>query len=89
MTKINIQSASDIITNSSSEVYLCLSYTAVEDFKGIVNAILKAGGSDKTCNDLFKISEYGESLRIEAVDPANTEAASILETVNDLFYATD
>lgn len=89
MTKINIQSVSDLITNSSSEVYLCLSCTAVEDFKDIVNTILKVGGSGKTCDDFFKISEYGETLRIEAVDPANTEAADVLETVNDLFYATD
>lgn len=89
MMEINIQSVSDLITNSSSEVYLRLSCTAVEDFKDIVNAILKVGGSDKTCDDFFKISEYGESLRIEAVDPANTEAADILGTVNDLFYATD
>lgn len=89
MTKINVQSVSDLITNSSSEVYLCLSCTAVENFKDIVDAILKAGKSDKTCNDLFRISEYGESLRIEAVDPANTEAADILDRVNDLFYATD
>ena len=89
MTKINIQSISDLITNSSSEVYLCLSHTAVEDFKDIVNTILKVGGSDETCDDFFRVSEYGEFLRIEAVDPANTEAADVLETVNDLFYATD
>lgn len=86
---INLQSISDLITNSSSEVYLCLDYNAVENFKEIINTVLKVGGSDKTCEDLFVISEYGESLKIEAVDPENQEAADTLTLVNDLFYATD
>ena len=89
MKTINIQSVSDLITNSSSEVYLCLDYNAVENFKEIVNTILKVGGSDKTCDELFAISEWGESLRIEAIDPENKEAANTLDLVNGLFYATD
>lgn len=89
MRNVKIQSFSDIITNSSSEVYICLSYNGVEIFKEIINSILKIAGSDKECDDYFDIEEWGESIKVKAKDPDNEEAAYILNRVNDIFYVTD
>lgn len=46
---------SDVITNSSSEVYTIYDEHGIKAIKALVDAILKAGGSDKTCDDLFDI----------------------------------
>lgn len=55
--KINIQSISDIITNSSTEVFTMYSSSDVNTIKNIVNAIL-AINSDITFDDLFKIEMH-------------------------------
>ena len=55
--KINIQSISDIITNSSTEVFTMYSSSDVNTIKNIVNAIL-ALNSDITFDDLFKIEMH-------------------------------
>lgn len=55
--KINIQSISDIITNSSTEVFTMYSSSDVNTIKNIVNAIL-ALNSDVTFDDLFKIEMH-------------------------------
>ena len=39
--KISIQSISDIITNSSSEVYLNTCYNAIDNFKIIIDELRK------------------------------------------------
>jgi len=49
---------SDVITNSSSEVFIIYNEEACENIKKIVNAILEVAGSDKTFDDLFTISLY-------------------------------
>lgn len=55
--KINIQSVSDIITNSSTEVFTMYRGSDVNTIKNIVNAIL-AINSDVTFDDLFKIEMH-------------------------------
>lgn len=55
--KINIQSISDIITNSSTEVFTMYSSSDVSTIKNIVNAILAING-DITFDDLFKIEMH-------------------------------
>lgn len=55
--KINIQSVSDIITNSSTEVFIMYRGSDVNTIKNIVNAIL-AINSDVTFDDLFKIEMH-------------------------------
>lgn len=50
--KINIQSVSDVITNSSTEIYtVCTEYT-LDRLKDIVNSILKIADSTLTADDL-------------------------------------
>lgn len=55
--KIKIQSISDIITNSSSEVYTILKDDAVESVKRIIDSILALAGHGFHWNDFFKIEE--------------------------------
>lgn len=47
---------SDIITNSSSEVYCYYSKEGINRIKELVDSILKVAGSDKKFDDLFEIS---------------------------------
>jgi len=54
---INIQSVSDIITNSSTEVVTMYQSSDINTIKNIVNAIL-AINSDVTFDDLFKIEMH-------------------------------
>lgn len=60
--RVKIQSVSDIITNSSSEVFMIYDEAAFKSIKELVNAILALGNNDKTFDDLFEIkanvSEY-------------------------------
>ena len=52
---IIIQSYIDLITNSSTSVFQYANN--IEGVKDIINAVLKASGSNLTCDDLFNI-EY-------------------------------
>ncbi len=51
---IYFQSISDIITNSSSEIFTIYNESTIEDVKTLVNSILKAGGSHYEFDDLFE-----------------------------------
>lgn len=53
---MKIISFSDVITNSSSEVFTYYTESSIREVKALIDAILKAGGSDKTCDDLFEIN---------------------------------
>lgn len=55
MKPIKIQSISDIITNSSTEVFCMYSQRDKEEIKKLVNAILAIGDSAVTFDDLFEI----------------------------------
>lgn len=80
---ISIQSISDIITNSSSEVYLNTWYDAIDNFKIIIEA-LSPGMSEN-----FEFKDWGNRICIIAKDNNYKEMADILNKVNDLFYASD
>jgi hypothetical protein len=53
--RVKIQSVSDIITNSSTEVFMIYDEAAFKSIKELANAILALGNSDKTFDDLFEI----------------------------------
>jgi hypothetical protein len=55
MKTIKIQSISDIITNSSTEVFCMYSQRDKEEIKKLVNAILALSNSIVTFDDLFEI----------------------------------
>ena len=52
---IPIHSFVDVITNSSSEIYVSADKNTVSAVKSIINNLLKGVGSDKTSDDLFDI----------------------------------
>lgn len=57
MKKLNlqIQSVSDIITNSSTEVFMIYSKDSLQQIKSLVNAILSLADCKETFDDLFII----------------------------------
>lgn len=61
--KFYLQSWSDVITNSSTEIYQEATEYTVSAVKEIINTILKIAGSDKTCDDLFIVAiDYEDML---------------------------
>ena len=54
--KFRLQSLNDVVTNSSMEVYQEATQYTVDAVRDIINVILKIGGSDKSCDDLFTVS---------------------------------
>lgn len=61
--KFRLQSLNDVVTNSSMEVYQEATQYTVDAVRDIINVILKIGGSDKSCDDLFTVSiNYSDML---------------------------
>lgn len=63
---IIIQSYIDLITNSSTSVFQWADN--IKGVKDIINAVLKASGSNLTCDDLFNIESHYD---IDISDAAN------------------
>jgi len=55
MNIINIQSITDIVTNSSTEVFIRIKETAINTVKELINNLLKISGSTLQADDLFTI----------------------------------
>lgn len=53
---IKIQSISDVITNSSTEIYVEATEHTLNGIKNIVNSILKSVNSEYTADNLFEFS---------------------------------
>lgn len=53
---MKVKSVTNVITNSSSETFLVVNKNSIETTKNFINAILKASGTGKTCDDLFDIT---------------------------------
>lgn len=81
---VQIQSASDIITNSSSEVYLRTCYGCEDDLKEIIDALAGKGFSDN-----FDIVDCDDHIKITAKTDEYANIATVLKKINDLFYASD
>ena len=59
---IRLHSFVDIITNSSTEIYIEATDKTIESLKNIINNILKVGGSKLTSDDLFTIELNPEDV---------------------------
>ena len=81
---IKIQSVSDVITNSSSEVYLRTWHGCEDDLKEIIDALAGKGFSDN-----FDIVDCDDHIRITAKTDEYANIATALKKINDLFYASD
>ena len=81
---IKIQSISDIITNSSSEVYLRTCYGCEDYLKEIIDALAGKGFSDN-----FDIVDCDDHIKITAKTDDYADTATVLKKINYLFYASD
>ena len=77
MKPIRLHSYVDLITNSSSTIYVYDPDTNL--IKNIINAILKVGGSTKTCDDLFNII-----VSIDGIDDIVSSNLSELDSDNSI-----
>lgn len=92
---IPIHSLIDLITNSSSEVFVTSDRETLSKLRSMIDAILVAGSSTKKCEDLFKLSlrredgGYGDYnvVAVSAVNPNSVEAAKLLDQINSVFMA--
>lgn len=80
--KINIQSVSDIITNSSTEVYTIYSIRDKQTIKEIVNALLSVNG-DLRFDDLFNIGMMVSEWAAETLWEESPEIQEQFPTLND------
>ena len=91
MKKINtlIQSFIDVVTNSSAEIFVEATRTKAHIIR-MVNEILKAGGSDKTCDDLFDIQLINSTEKDEwCKDTYIAVTAKNLESIEAAIYLTN
>lgn len=90
MNIINIQSITDIVTNSSTEVFIRINETAINTVKELINNLLKISGSTLQADDLFTIEIlYDDSSDLMVTPKQDTteciEAAVILSSLRSLF----
>lgn len=80
--KINIQSVSDIITNSSTEVYTIYSIRDKQTIKEIVDALLSVNG-DLRFDDLFNIGMMVSEWASETLWEESPDIQEQFPTLND------
>lgn len=52
---IKVKSITDVITNSSTEVFTFADRGSIEALKRFIDSVLYIAGSEKTCDDLFEV----------------------------------
>jgi hypothetical protein len=85
--KVCIHSVIDIITNSSTEIFVGTHKNTIPLFKEFINQLLKDAGSDQTCEDIYDVElkynkyEYNDLIEelIEDEECTEEEAKTILK----------
>lgn len=54
--RIPIHSMIDVITNSSTEIFVSTSESSIESVKGLLQDVINLGGGDKKVDDIFDFS---------------------------------
>ena len=85
---IPIQSFIDVVTNSSTEIFVEATSHTKDHIIDMVNEILKADGSDKTCDDLFDIQLRGPYIEVTSKNLESSEAATYLNSLDNIFDIT-
>lgn len=90
---IAVHSFVDLITNSSTELYIQATEKTVESVKALIDHILKLGDSKLTCDDLFTVEldkvgfedHYGETYEeyIESSGGETTRNVALLVKCRD------
>jgi len=73
--KITIHSIVDIITNSSSEIFITTQYTAIEEAKKLIDMLLAEAGAAVKADDLFEFSIVNRGYDPECSDEDNADDA--------------
>ena len=91
---VNLHSFVDLITNSSTEIFVEASQSTIDAVKEVVDNLLEVAGSDLKADDLFEF-ELGEkegwdyyvdrSLKVTAKNPDCERTAKILSNLTGLF----
>jgi hypothetical protein len=71
--RIKIHSFVDLITNSSTEIYISCHKKSVEAAKGLIDSLLQAAGSEKKADDLFEFKVMREAYDEETGDELQKE----------------
>jgi len=84
MVKIPMHSVIDLITNSSTEIFV-YSENSLEPAKELINEILKLQGVDQTCDDLFdlaiEMSGLDEYLEYEQYDQEDLDVEDVKKQI--------
>lgn len=91
---IPIHSFVDLITNSSSELFVSANKETLKAIKDIISNILSLGGSDKKLEDIFDVTliieegtyydnEKGEDVDFEEIDYFSHEGKKIWKELGD------
>lgn len=81
--RVDIHSMVDVITNSSTVIYTWAT-GGTNQVKELINAILKASGSDKTSDDLFTIEERMTEDGMERVLDKMDESSEFEDRIDEL-----
>jgi len=98
--KVSIHSFIDVITNSSTEIYVRPQKNAIGAMKDLVDKLLKASGSDKSADELFEFKlippeSYKEVWMDDFMCDVNPEAsekeaeAQYYKDINDSDFNID
>jgi len=60
---LNVHSFNDVITNSSSEIFVNCNNKTIEAVKTLINYFLEKGGSTKKADDLFVFKTVADNAR--------------------------
>jgi len=90
--KIKVHSIVDLITNSSTEIYVYAGDYTLKSVKELIDSLLEIGGSIKKADDLFtfELSEENDSTRsliVKAIneDELTIKVAKTLSNLTDMF----
>lgn len=94
---INVQSITDIITNSSSETFVIPYNSIIPKIYKLINSIFIASGINARAEDILKVelisSSYGnyhyDKLKITCLEESASEIVNTLRDVLDSFYAEE
>ena len=82
---IKIQSFVDVITNSSTTVYIMATKYTIDHLKMLVNAFLESIGSELTADEMFDFELEDEDLLVTPKDEKYTTVAKLLQNAVDFW----
>lgn len=85
---IKIHSFIDVITNSSTEIFVGTHSNTVSMLKDFINNILSVAESDKTADDLFKFEMMPAAVKYK-LEELDTEDIDEMHDYDDDYYGDD